>query len=323
MDKLNVLICLTDACNLRCKMCHLWQKPFDESNTITIDECKKAVISLKRFEDTRITVHLIGGEPLLKKECLDLTKFICDTGFDAVITTNGYFIDQEIAKKINHSGLTTLNLSLDSLNEEKHNLIRGTKGSHERALKAIEYLYKECPRLRIGINTVILEKNLDDILEMARWANADARLAQIYFMAVMRPFGSDLGWDWYTKEEFRDVWPQDKGKLNYILDELIRMKNNGYKIDNPVSQLRAFKSYFDDPSKFIKKLKCNLGKSEININAHGDLYLCFYKDCLGNIRKDDIKELWHSQQAQKVRKEIANCRQNCELVMSCYYEEEN
>jgi len=52
---------------------------------------------------------------LLFKGLLELVKFSIDKGFSANIASNGWLIDEEMAKRIGDSGLTEINLSLDSL----------------------------------------------------------------------------------------------------------------------------------------------------------------------------------------------------------------
>jgi hypothetical protein len=139
-------------------------------------------------------------------------------------------------------------------------------------------------------------------------------------MAVMRPFGSDLDWEWHTKSDYDFLWPRDPGKTDFVIDRLIELKHKGFKIENPVGQLERFKSYFRNPHKFIKETRCNLTHHAINVNAIGDIYLCFFMEPLGNIRNCNIKELWISEQAENLRAKMSQCQKNCELVINCYYE---
>jgi len=301
-------------------MCQLWKKPLWEEDYISVEDCYKFIPTLKEFGEIPITVHIIGGEPFLEERCLELVRFIAQQGFRSVITSNGYFIGEEMARRITKSGLHTLNLSLESLNREVHDRLRGVRGSAEKVIRAIDYLKRFDSGLNLGINTIILRDNLDDIIELTEWVNQDDKLGYIYFMAVMQPFGSVPDSNWYQKDEFRLLWP-DPGKVCLVLDRLKEMKAEGYKIGNPQTQLEVFKSYFSNPQLFVKKWECNLGRTALNINVYGDVYLCFFMDCMGNIRQDRLKELWYSAKADKVREKIRNCRKNCELLINCYYED--
>jgi len=311
---------VTNQCVLRCKMCHLWQLDTAKEE-ININDCKRLIDSLEGFGSEPIEVHIIGGESLIKKGILDLVSYISGKGSRAVMTSSAYTIDETTASAIVDSGLSMLNISIDSLNPLVHNFLRGRDDSFQRAISAIGYLSKyKGNTLKLGVNTVISGKNLDDIVELSRWAEGNKNLGSIYFMAVMRPFGSDLDWHWFEKEEYSYLWPSDYSKVETVLGNLIDLKNKGFKIENPISQLESFKSYFKDPFDFIKARRCNVSEQAININAVGDAYICFFMEKLGNIKSQDIVSLWNSETAQKIRKEMSVCRNNCELVVNCYYE---
>ncbi|MDO8602996.1 MAG: radical SAM protein [Candidatus Omnitrophota bacterium] len=315
------LLTVTNNCVLRCKMCHLWQLNTAE-NEVNIDDCKRLIDSFKGFGPEPVEVHIIGGESLIKKGVLDLISHISNKGSRTVMTSCAYTIDETMAKAIAGSGLNMLNISIDSLNPLVHNFLRGRDDSFQRAMSAIDYLskYKD-NRLRLGINTVISAKNLDDIVGLSEWTLGNKNLDSIYFMAVMRPFGSNLDWHWFKKEEYKDLWPLDYSKVELVLDKLITLKNKGSKIGNPASQLEVFKTYFKNPFDFIKVNRCNVSEQALNINALGDVYLCFFMEKLGNIKEHNVAQLWNSDKAQKIRAQMRSCRNNCELVVNCYYEE--
>jgi len=52
------------------------------------------------------------------------------------------------------------------------------------------------------------------------------------------------------------------------------------------------------------------------------VYLCFFKEKIGNIRETTPQEMWESEAAIRVREEIKRCKHNCELLVNCYYEDE-
>ena len=314
------LLTVTNSCVLRCKMCHLWKLNTAEKE-INIDDCKRLVDSFKGFGSEPLEVHIIGGESLIKKGILDLIAYISSKGSRTVMTSCAYTIDETVAKAIVDSGLTMLNISIDSLNPSVHNFLRGRDDSFQRAMNAIDYLskYKD-NKLKLGINTVISAKNLDDIVGLSEWTTNNKNLDSIYFMAVMRPFGSDLDWHWFKKEEYDDLWPSDYSKVELVLDNLIVLKNKGSKVENPVNQLRSFKAYFKNPFDFIKVNRCNVSEQALNINALGDVYICFFMEKLGNIKEHNVVQLWNSDKAQKIRNQMLSCRSNCELVVNCYYE---
>lgn len=316
------LLTVTNSCILSCKMCHLWQLNTAEDE-ISIADCKKFIDSLNEFGGDPIEVHIIGGESLIKKGILELITYISSRGARTVMTSCGYTIDETMAGAIVDSGLSMLNLSLDSLDPSIHNFLRGRQDSFKRIMNAIEHLskFKE-NKLKLGINTVISASNLNNIIELTEWVNKNKNLDSIYFMAIMRPFGSSLGWDWYEDKDYEFLWPKDLTKVNVVLDKMVHFKKAGYKIENSAAQFKVFKRYFEEPKKFVKTQRCNLQNHAINVNAVGNMYICFFMEKLGNIRTDNIRERWFSEDASRIRKSMTDCKNNCELVINCYYEQE-
>jgi len=325
------ILLLTLGCNLRCKMCHLWHN--DETNIVrpSLEGWKKFIVSLKGLSGEGFNVIFGGGEPLLFPDILtELIAFCRQEGFRTSLATSGYFIDEKMAERIVTSGLDYIALTLYSLKKETHNYLRGMPDSYQRLFQAINYLdeLRSDAGLEIAIDTVIMEPNLTELLELANWVLQDNRIHSIFFQAVMQPFHSRPVEEWHKNKEYDFLWPKDIHKIDTLIDELIRLKEssgNGksVKINNPVSQLRFFKSYFRNPQDFIKRFSCNIPNSDVfTISPDGSINLCPYMEPIGNIRNGNIKDIWYSPQAQIRRKEITSCQKNCHHIVNCWYEEE-
>jgi MoaA/NifB/PqqE/SkfB family radical SAM enzyme len=315
---------ITDDCMLACKMCRKWQGDIFTAAKHTVPEVwdwKRAISSLRTISDKGLQINFGGGEPLLKKDILDLVSFSKKKGFLTNIATNAYLIDRDMAKRIAHSGLDSIIISLDSLVEDTHDYLRGVRGVYRQVLNAIELLDKHCNSLFKGICCVIYEKNIDDILSLAEWAFKDRRINSIYFMAAMQPNNTALDSIWYKKDEHAVLWPKDRNKVNSVIDELIKIKKVNPKITNQISQLKAFKSYYNDPSSFVKNSVCNMG-SALHISSIGDIFICYRWESLGNIIGDDIAQLWNSDKAYKVRNDVVSCQENCHFLLNCFFKEE-
>ncbi len=316
------LLTVTNQCALHCKMCQLW-KLDTAKDEISIGDCKNFVDSLAQWNPEPMEVHLIGGESLVKKGILELISHIRQKGSRVVMTSSGYTIDEAMARGLVDAGLSMLNLSLESLSPSVHDSLRGREGCLKRVMGAIEHFRRIGKKeMRLGINTIITASNLKDIAELATWVEKDGLLDSLYFMAVMRPFGAELDWEWFKKDSYKELWPADFSKVEKALEKIIELKKSFRKIENPVGQLQSFKGYFKNPDQFIKSKRCNVSDQAVNVNALGDVYLCFFMEKLGNIRTDNIAKLWHSEKAADIRKQMNHCRRNCELVVNCYYENE-
>jgi len=162
------LLVVSKTCNFRCMMCNMWknkERKIDRKE-LSLEEIKSFVNDLKNITTEPIFIHLIGGEVLLRNDIMEIILYIRNSGFNSSITTNGYYIDEVMAKRIISSRLNGIFLSLDGFKEETHDYLRGIKGSYYRVMKAIELLDKfrgddKLNRLSIGITTTIMERNLD------------------------------------------------------------------------------------------------------------------------------------------------------------------
>jgi tetratricopeptide (TPR) repeat protein/pyruvate-formate lyase-activating enzyme len=295
-------IVITNRCLLKCKMCKSWQCG-PQSNELTFDEAKKFVQSLSEFVKEPLEINVMGGEPLWKDWCLDLCSFISQKGFKSIISTNAYLIDEDMAKRIADSGLNVLAISLESLNPHTHNYLRGKDDVFSKAMKAIEYLEKYCgPNLSLTILTIIMEKNLDEILELTEWVNKNKAIQNISFLALLETGLVQPRHLWFKSQTYKDLWPQDTAKVHRLIDQLIKLRRSGYKIWNPISQLEAFKEYHVDPDKFMRDTEYQIHDYIIDLDESGNIYLS--GDVLGNVRTDDLKQLWFSDKANEIRRKV-------------------
>lgn len=313
---------ISQVCMLRCKMCFTWKNKYERSQEEpTLNEWYNFIHCLGDLTNNSTEINVSGGEPLLDERNLELIRFAAKRGFSTSMTTNGFLINSDTARKIVESGLDVIAISLDGFNKKTHDFLRGVEGCYDKAMKAIDYLDRIPSKLKIGIMAIILDKNLDEIIELTKMVHEDKRLVYISFQALVQPFSSPYDKEWYRRGGYSYLWPQDIKKVHAVVDELIRLKEIGYEISNPVSQLKVFKRYFENPYDFIKMHKCNVD-FYMNIDRFGNTYICALKESVGNIKKDSIKEIWYSAKSNKIREEMVNCKVNCHHLLNCFYEEE-
>lgn len=315
-------------CMLRCRMCRIWEN--NVVDELSIESWKGVIDDLAGFMDENRTINFAGGEPLLKDGLIELIEYSNKKGFKPAICTNAWLIDEEMAKRLVDSGLDIVAISLDSLNEKTHDYLRGAEGSYKRAMDAIGYLnkYNKDNKIRVHVQPIISEVNIEDLIDLTHWVNRHEGLGDITFLAIIQPPHTNSDYqEWYTKEEFKELWPKDKGKINAVMDELIRLKMSdkvkSYKIGNQVFQLQAYKEYLANPLEFYKKeVQCNIGTQFINIHTNGDVKLCHYSDIIvGNLTKQRIEDIWNSALTNSVRDKIKVCNKKCHQILNCMKDE--
>ena len=188
-------VSVTDRCNYRCIYC----KPEEQFEFIPHEEIlryEEIVEIIEEAVNLGVTkVRITGGEPLVRKGVVDFIKKLKEIKKleDISLTTNGFFLS-EYAEKLKDAGLNRVNISLDSLQEEKYKRItRG--GSLEKALKGIDSALK-AGLLPIKINTVLIRGiNDDEVEDFVRLTLG--RPLNIRFIEFM-PSGEEL------KDNYRD-----------------------------------------------------------------------------------------------------------------------
>ncbi|HDP37163.1 MAG TPA: GTP 3',8-cyclase MoaA [Candidatus Atribacteria bacterium] len=188
-------VSVTDRCNYRCIYC----KPEEQFEFIPHEEIlryEEIVEIIEEAVNLGVTkVRITGGEPLARKGVVDFIKKLREIKKleDISLTTNGFFLS-EYAEKLKDAGLNRVNISLDSLQEEKYKKItRG--GSLEKALKGIDSALK-AGLLPIKINTVLIRGiNDDEVEDFVRLTLG--RPLNIRFIEFM-PSGEEL------KDNYRD-----------------------------------------------------------------------------------------------------------------------
>ena len=115
-----IRISVTDRCNLRCIYC-MPEEGVDlmkHKDLMTFEEVEYLVRSIIPLGIKKI--RLTGGEPLVRLGIVDLIKKLRGTEEieDITLTTNGMLLE-EMAEELKEAGLTRVNVSLDTLDEDK------------------------------------------------------------------------------------------------------------------------------------------------------------------------------------------------------------
>lgn len=180
LDKFNreinyLRISVTDRCNLRCIYCMpeegLQLKQHDDILRYEqIEQIVQAAVPLGIKK-----VRLTGGEPLIKKDIEVLIEKIAKIKEirELCLTTNGIMLAQK-ARKLKLAGLTSVNISLDSLQPGKYSEItRG--GKLADVLAGIDEAIHE--ELKIKLNMVVLQGVNEDEVDSIRKFCLDKKIS--------------------------------------------------------------------------------------------------------------------------------------------------
>lgn len=210
-------ISLTDKCNLRCTYCNPVDLPkgfFAHFNKMTAEEIDR--ISGIFVEEGISKIRLTGGEPLVRKDAREIIMLLSKHKVELTITTNGVFVHEFIDTFI-EAGIRSINISLDSLDRNKNQIISG-RDEYDRIRENIDLLLSH--NFQVKVNTVILKGvNDDEILDFVAWtARQPVHVRFIEFM----PF---TGNHWSEDKVFSHREMLDRIGSEFEFDQLKRAKN--------------------------------------------------------------------------------------------------
>ena len=162
-------ISITDRCNLRCRYCMpaegIEKVPMDR--ILTYEEilriCRTAVgMGISRFKIT-------GGEPLVRRGCTDLIREMKKIpGVEQITATTNGQQPLEMIAELADAGIEGLNISLDSLREDRYAFITGG-GELNKTLRTIDKSISS--GIRTKINCLLQKQfNEDEIQDFAAFA---------------------------------------------------------------------------------------------------------------------------------------------------------
>jgi nif11-class peptide radical SAM maturase 3 len=140
---------ITLKCNLACSHCGS-RAGHTRTKELSTEEALDLVKQLASVGITEVT--LIGGEAFLRPDWLEIAKAITDAGMLCGMTTGGFGITLDTARRMKSAGISVVSVSVDGL-EATHDRLRGKPGSWQWAFKTMSHL-KEAG-IPFGCNTQI------------------------------------------------------------------------------------------------------------------------------------------------------------------------
>lgn len=184
-------ISVTDRCNFRCFYCMpeegmVWL-PHEE--ILTYEEIARIVKIMTELGF--VSYHLTGGEPLLRKDLDILIRRLLgiQPAMDLALTTNGFALPK-MAERLYAAGLRRLNISLDSLDEQKFFLMT-RRNVFKQVMQGIEAATR-AGFSPIKINAVAVKGLTEgELPRFARWARETGYIVR--FIEYM-PLDADRSW---------------------------------------------------------------------------------------------------------------------------------
>ncbi len=307
---------ITRLCNLKCTHCYL-PAGFVDTNELengnlnlsdiqhshghsrdaelSQSQCFRVIDEIAEI-NPHILLILTGGEPLLRPDILEISKYASDTGFLVVMGTNGVLLNDEVVEQMQQHGVTGAGISLDSIQPANHDRFRGMEGAWKATMNGVEALKRA--QLDFLVQTSVTQWNYDEIPEIVEYAyQLGAKVLNLYFL-VRTGRGKtvmDITPEQYEKafETFFELQAAYAGKMLIAAKCAPHYKRVIYEQQSDSAFLQGYPSG-----------TCPCGIYYCRITPEGDLTPCPYLPVsVGNLKEESFVELWN---ASKTFQELRN-----------------
>ena len=316
---------LTNRCNLKCVHCYLDAGSqsvrrlstggFADRSELDTPECLSIIDQIAGFAPEALII-LTGGEPLLRRDILEIIRHGKQNDLWMVCGTNGVLITRRLADILKEAGLRGLALSLDALDPKIHDRFRGVEGAWTNTVEGAQILRQA--DFSFIVQTTVAKHNFRDIEAIASFAFAKmgAKVFNLYFLV---PTGRG--------KFVSDIRPEE---YKVVLDTLLRIQKtyDGKMVVNAKCAPHFSRHLFenDRDSKFLKSFAggaggCPAGTHYMGIRPNGDMTPCPYLPLFGgNLRERSISEIWnHTELFQRIRERdhLGDRCGECEFNTKC------
>lgn len=299
---------MTYKCNLRCTTCGVWVRgETDTQVELTTAEILDTARQLAGM-DVPLAI-LVGSEPLLRRDSLDVIEGMRGHGLEVEVITNGTLFTERTCERIVKAGVRAITVSLDGVGE-KHDQIRGQVRAYERAMSGMARLAEVKKRLgssrpRLAVHATISRMNTDALPEISALQDELGLDVSFQLASETSPgevAATTLDGAVVAGEEFvsRDgsFLPDEEG-LERLRDFLARP---GILRKHPTLGILASMSDRELREGRFPVRRCQVVEGEILIDPYGDVRPCSHLEnySYGNVREQSVREIWEGVKRQKL-----------------------
>jgi sulfatase maturation enzyme AslB (radical SAM superfamily) len=297
----------------------LWKSPF------TDDMMPRALNEIHELCGRGTLVSYMGGEPTVSRQLTDWIELAGRLGLDFRFTTNGYIMNEDMARRLVAAGLFNIGISVESLDPRINEIIRPFPNGTAKALRCIELLLQAGARqnkhISLNIKTVLTDINLESFVPIAkRFGKMDG------VICTPQIFEAVEGMPAATKEL---LCIKDNQRLQRVTDQIRELKREGHAIhatDQALDDMVKQNAEDKDGTATMHKKKmemdpsapvCNIATDNLFV-IDGSVKLCPYFPPIGNMLSDaktTLKELWQNEATRQSRAQTRACRRLC--TISC------
>src|SRR5512141_1014638 len=296
---------LTYRCNLACEHCYLDAggaprvdtESFADRSELGTEECFSVIDEIATFAPECLTI-LTGGEPLLRRDILEIVRHAAERGLWVVVGTNGVRITENLARRLAEAGARGLSLSLDALDPDRHDRFRKVRGAWRNTVEGAEILNRT--GLPFIVQTTVGSHNLGELEAIADFAH-DRLAAKVWNLYFLVPTGRGQFVSDITPAQYDEVLASlYRIQRKYDRRMLVNAKCAPHYIKTVLEHAVLSAEASAEADLPIRTYSggaggCPAGTHYMGIRPNGDVTPCPYLPVFaGNLRSSPLADLWTS-----------------------------
>lgn len=259
-------------------------------------------------------VVLTGGEPFLRADLATIVSSFARRRFSIRIQTNGGpHVTRDRIAAVARAGAADLSVSVDTLDGALQDQISGGRGTLANALRTLELALELMPKGMSLANIVASPFNLAELPRLVR-RFGEAGIYTYITPAVVLTAGEAGAGDYLFRssdERFTFSGGASDSQLA-IVDELVRLRREGWGLTNSTRHLRDFGQFLATGR---NAWSCRTGAFAIDVRPDGSVSACKEKPPLGQILDPGFIAFYRSAAfRQQADEQAASCS-------GCFYGE--
>jgi len=311
----------TNRCNLACAHCYQDSEHAALPDELSLDEKLDLVDQMGAAHMPMLAVS--GGEPTISPDLLPVLRRASGYDMHLTLATNGSTMTDDLAGRLVEAGLRYVEISLDSVDPDRHDKFRGRAGYWQKAVAGARAVVRT-EGLRLGIAMCVHQGNFHEVRDMIAFAEDLGASCFAHFNFI--PVGRGL------TMASQDITPTQREQLLAILNE--KMQAGGIGIISTAPQLGRVcmaGAAIDDgrvscshagagsgvKARVVAKYLggCGAGRTYVCVEPNGDVTPCVYLPhrVMGSVRERPLVEIFRGSVFWEILNDRSRRLHHCEV----------